>query len=77
MKDYRIFRCKRCGQEIITKDFEVLGTGQLERILSADTDTLFVFNGNEIIHHCNKRKSIRLSDKSVGICELVGYEAEE
>lgn len=77
MKDYRIYRCKRCGQEIIAKDTELLKTGQLERILSADKDTLFVFNGNEVIHHCNKRKSIRLSDKSVGICKLVGYEAEE
>ena len=77
MKDCRIYRCKRCGEEIIAKNIEVLKTGQLERILSADKDTLFVFNGNEVIHHCNKRRSIRISDKSVGICELVGYEAEE
>ena len=76
MKDYRIYRCKRCGEEIIANDIETLKTGQLERILSAEKDTLFVFNGNAI-HHCNKRRSIRISDKSIGICELIGYEVEE
>lgn len=77
MKDYRVYRCKRCGEEIIANDIEMLKTGQLKRILSAEKDTLFVFNDNETIHHCNKRISIRLSDKSIGICELIGYEAEE
>lgn len=76
MKDYRVYRCKRCGEEIIAKDIETLKTEQLERILSAEKDTLFVFNGNAI-HRCNKRRSIRLSDKSIGICELIGYEVEE
>ena len=76
MKDYRIYRCKRCGEEIIANDIETLKTGQLERILSAEKDTLFVFNDNAI-HRCNKRRSIRLSDKSIGICELIGYEVEE
>ena len=68
MKDYRIYRCKRCGQEIIAKDIEVLRTGQLKRILSAESVTLFAFE-NSWIHHCQ--------NNSIGVCELIGWEAEE
>ena len=68
MKDYRIYRCKRCGQEIIAKDIEVLRTGQLKRILSAESITLFVFE-NSSIHNCQ--------NNSIGVCELIGWEAEE
>lgn len=68
MKDYRIYRCKRCNQEIIAKDIEVLITGQLERILSAESITLFALENNWI-HHCQ--------NNSIGVCELIGWEAEE
>lgn len=68
MKDYRIYRCKRCGQEIIAKDIEVLRTGQIERILSAESVTLFAF-ANSWIHHCQ--------NNSIGVCELIGWEVEE
>ena len=68
MKNYRIYRCKRCGQEIIAKDIEVLRTGQLKRILSAESITLFAFE-NSWIHHCQ--------NNSIGVCELIGWEAEE
>lgn len=68
MKDYGIYRCKRCNQEIITKDTEVLRTGQLKRILSAESITLFAFQ-NSWIHHCQ--------NNSIGVCELIGWEAEE
>ena len=69
MMDYRIYRCKRCEKEIIAKDIETLRTGQLERILSAESNTLFAFERYGMIHHCQK--------KSVGVCELIGWEAEE
>lgn len=68
MKDYGIYRCKRCNQEIITKNTEVLRTGQLKRILSAESITLFAFE-NSWIHHCQ--------NNSIGVCELIGWEAEE
>lgn len=68
MKDYRIYRCKRCGQEIIAKDIEVLRTGQLKRVLSAESITLFAFE-SFWIHHCQ--------NNSIGVCELIGWEAEE
>lgn len=69
MTDYRIYRCKRCGKEIIAKDIEVLKTGQIERILSATSNTLFAFGNCGMIHHCEK--------KGFGVCELIGWEAEE
>ena len=69
MKDYRVYRCKRCGQEIIAKDMEVLRTKRLERIvLSAESTTLFAFESSWI-HHCR--------NNSIGVCELIGWEAEE
>lgn len=69
MKDYRVYRCKRCGQEIIAKDMEALRTRRLERIvLSAESITLFAF-GNSWVHHCQ--------NNSIGVCELIGWEAEE
>lgn len=69
MKDYRVYRCKRCGQEIIAKDMETLRTKRLERIvLSAESITLFAFE-NSWIHHCQ--------NNSIGVCELIGWEAEE
>lgn len=69
MKDYRVYRCKRCGQEIIAKDMEALRTRRLERIvLSAESITLFAF-GNGWVHHCQ--------NNSIGVCELIGWEAEE
>nr|DAG54294.1 MAG TPA: MqsA [Caudoviricetes sp.] len=69
MKDYRVYRCKRCGEEIIAKDMEVLRTKRLERIvLSAESVTLFAFE-NSWIHHCR--------NNSIGVCELIGWEAEE
>lgn len=43
MKDCRIYRCKRCGEEIIAKDIEVLRTGQLKRVLSAESIMLVAF----------------------------------
>ena len=46
MKDYRIYRCKRYGEEIIAKDIEVLRNGQSDRILSADSITLFAFENS-------------------------------
>ena len=68
MKNCRIYRCKRCGEEIIAKDIEVLKTGRIERILSAENITLFAFENNWI-HHCR--------NNSIGVCELIGWEAEE
>lgn len=68
MKDCRIYRCKRCNQEIIAKDIKVLRTGQLKRILSEESITLFAFE-NSWIHHCQ--------NNSIGVCELMGWEAEE
>lgn len=68
MKSYRVYRCKRCGQEIIGKDMEVLRTRRLEHIvLSAESITLFAFE-NSWIHHCQ--------NNSIGVCELIGWEAE-
>lgn len=72
MKDYRTYRCKRCGKEITTFHIEAYKTGQLKRLLSAESNTIFV--GNFIgdagaIHRCK--------NKSIGICELIGWEAEE
>ena len=68
MKDYRIYRCKRCGEEIIAKDIEILKPGQLKRVLSAESITLFAFE-SFWIHHCQ--------NNSIGVCELIGWEAEE
>ena len=68
MKDYRVYRCKRCGKEIIVKNIEILITGKPERVLSAESITLFAFE-NKWIHHCR--------NNSIGVCELIGYEAEE
>ena len=41
MKDYRTYRCKRCGKEITTCHIEAYKTGQLKRLLSAESDTIF------------------------------------
>lgn len=68
MKNCRIFRCKRCGQEIIAKDIKVLGTGQLKRVLSAESIMLFAFE-SFWIHHCQ--------NSSIGVCELIGWEMKE
>ena len=68
MKDYRIYRCKRCGEEIIAKDIEVLKPKQLKRILSAESITLFAFE-SFWVHHCR--------NNSIGICELAGFEVEK
>lgn len=68
MKDYRIYRCKRCGEEIIAKDTEILKDGQIEHILSAESTILFAVK-NSWIHHCK--------NNSIGICELTGFEVEK
>ena len=68
MKDYRIYRCKRCGEEIIAKDIEILKPGQLKRVLSAESITLFAFE-SFWIHHCK--------NNIIGVSELIGWEAEE
>ena len=68
MKDYRIYRCKRCGQEIIAKYIEVLRTGQLKRVLSAESIMLFAFE-SFWIHNCQNNR--------IGVCELIGWEVEE
>ena len=68
MKDYRIYRCKRCVQEIIAKDIEVLRTGQLKRVLSAESIMLFAFE-SFWIHNCQNNR--------IGVCELIGWEVEE
>lgn len=72
MKDYRVYRCKRCGQEITACHIEAYKTVQLKRILSAENDTIFIGNfigGTEAVHHCE--------NNSIGICELIGWGAEE
>ena len=69
MKDYRVYRCKRCGEEIIAKDIDVLRGRQIEHLLSAESNTLFAFGNYGMIHHCEK--------KGFGVCELIGWEAEE
>ena len=72
MKDCRVYRCKRCNKEIATYHIESYKTGQLKRLLSAENDTIFVGNfigDAEAIHRCK--------NKSIGICELIGWEAEE
>lgn len=68
MKGCRIFRCKRCGKEIIAKDIEVLEPRQLKRVLSAESIALFAFE-SFWIHHCQ--------NNSIGVCELMGWEVEE
>ena len=69
MKDYRVYRCKRCGEEIIAKDIDALKDGrQLGRILSAESITLFACE-NSWIHRCR--------NNSIGICELAGFEVEK
>ena len=68
MKDYRVYRCKRCGEEIIAKDIEMLKDGQIEHLLSAESMGLFAVE-NSWIHHCR--------NNSIGICNLTGFEVEE
>ncbi len=68
MKAYRMYKCKMCGKEIVAKDIKRLEIGQLDRILPAAEDVLFLFE-NDLIHHCQ--------NNSIGVCELIGYEAEE
>lgn len=68
MKNYRIYRCKRCGKEIIVKNIEILITGKPESVLSAESIALFALENNWV-HHCR--------NNSIGVCELIGWEAEK
>ena len=68
MKNYRIYRCKRCGKEIIVKNIEILITGKPESVLSAESITLFALENNWV-HHC--------LNNSIGVCELIGWETEK